>query len=74
MNKDRMEGHWKELKGQALQKWADLTDDDLDRVNGRRTELVGMIQKRYGKAKEQAEREVSEWLNSLAEPAGTGAR
>jgi len=74
MNRDQMEGRWKELKGSARQKWADLTDADLDRVNGRRMELVGMIQKRYGKAKEQAEREVSEWLNSLAEPAGTATR
>jgi uncharacterized protein YjbJ (UPF0337 family) len=74
MNWQMIEGNWKQFKGRARKKWGELTDDDLDRVAGRRTELVGVLQARYGKAKEQAEREADEWLKKLEEPASTGAR
>ncbi|TWT62434.1 hypothetical protein Pan54_31760 [Rubinisphaera italica] len=49
---------------QAQQKWGDLTDDDLDKIDGRREEVVGVIQERYGKDKEEAEREVQEFESS----------
>lgn len=49
------EGKWKEIKGQAKQKWGDLMEDDLDEIEGRRDQLVGKIQSRYGIAKEEAE-------------------
>jgi len=65
MNRDMLEGNWKQFKGRAKQKWGELTDDDLDRAAGRRMELIGVIQTRYGTAKEQAEREVDEWIASL---------
>ena len=61
MNSDRMKGNWNELKCKAQQKWGDLTDDDLDKIEGSRTELVGKIQQQYGKSKEEAEREVDEF-------------
>lgn len=61
MNKDVIKGNWKQLKGQAKQKWGKLTDDDLDQVEGNRDELIGRIQARYGKSKEEAEREIEEW-------------
>ena len=61
MNRDILQGRWKQLKGQAKQKWGKLTDDDLDRVEGSRDELIGMIQERYGKSREEAEREVDDW-------------
>ncbi len=61
MNRDILHGKWKQLKGQAKQKWGKLTDDDLDRIEGSRDELVGMIQERYGKSREEAEREVDDW-------------
>ncbi|MBT0586775.1 CsbD family protein [Alteromonas oceanisediminis] len=64
MNKDQVEGNWKQLKGKAQQKWGDLTDDELDKMKGSRTELVGKIQEKYGKSKEEAEREVDEFYNS----------
>ena len=64
MNWDQIEGKWKEMKGQAQQKWGELTDDDLDQANGNREELEGKIQQRYGKSKEEAKREVDSWLES----------
>jgi len=61
MNWDQVEGKWKQLKGQARQKWADLTDEDLEKINGKRDELVGKVQERYGLAKDQAEKQVKEF-------------
>lgn len=66
MNKDRIEGNWKELKGKARQKWGRLTDDDLAVIDGRREELIGRVQQRCGHAREQAEREVDDFCNTRA--------
>ncbi len=67
MNWDQIEGNWKQLTGQVQQKWGHLTNDDLDVVERRRDELVGKIQERYGVAKEEAERQVDDWVNSISE-------
>jgi uncharacterized protein YjbJ (UPF0337 family) len=61
MNWDQIKGNWKQWQGRAQQQWCKLTNDDLDVVEGNRTELVGRIQERYGIAREEAERQVSEW-------------
>lgn len=61
MNWDQIRGNWNQAKGRAKQQWGRLTDDDLTRVEGHRDELVGRIQERYGIAKEDADRQVSEW-------------
>jgi uncharacterized protein YjbJ (UPF0337 family) len=58
-------GNWKQFKGQVKQTWGDLTDDELDRVEGRQDELAGLIQERYGKTREEAQREVDEWARTL---------
>ena len=55
MNWQQIEGNWKQLQGQARQQWGKLTDDDLQAARGRREELIGRIQERYGKSKEEAE-------------------
>jgi len=65
MNWDRIEGNWKQFKGEAKRKWGELTDDDLDKLGGRRDELIGKIQERKGIAREKAENEVNEWVKSL---------
>jgi uncharacterized protein YjbJ (UPF0337 family) len=57
---DIAEGKWKQMKGSVREKWGELTDDDLDQVAGRREQLVGKIQERYGYEKKRAEREVDE--------------
>jgi uncharacterized protein YjbJ (UPF0337 family) len=62
MNWDRIEGNWKQFKGQAKEQWGKLTDDDFDRAAGRRDQLAGRIQERYGVAKDEAEREIDAWL------------
>lgn len=64
MNWDQIQGKWKKIKGQAQQKWGDLTNDDLDVVDGKREELVGKVQERYGVAKEEAEKQVKEFESS----------
>lgn len=64
MNKDIFEGNWKQLKGEARKKWGELTDDELDQIEGDAVKLSGLIQKHYGKTREQAEKEVKEWRRS----------
>ncbi len=63
MNNDFIQGNWKEWKGKTLQKWGKLTDSDFDQIDGKKTELVGKIQKAYGKSKEEAEKEVDQFFN-----------
>jgi uncharacterized protein YjbJ (UPF0337 family) len=65
MDWNRIEGNWKQFKGQAKEKWGRLTDDDLDVVNGRQEQLQGKIQERYGLAKDQAKKDVDAWFKSL---------
>ena len=61
MNKDEIGGNWKQFKGTVKEKWGKLTDDDMTVIEGKRDQLVGKIQERYGYAKDQAEKEVSDW-------------
>ena len=61
MNRDQIEGTWKQIKGAVKSQWGELTDDDLQQVEGNRDKLVGKIQERYGKTREEAEREVDSW-------------
>ena len=65
MNWDQIEGNWKQFKGHVKQKWADLTDDDLTAIEGKRDQLAGKLQERYGYAKERAERELDEFARTL---------
>lgn len=64
MNWDQVKGNWKQVSGQVKQQWGKLTDDDLTVVSGKREELVGRVQERYGIAKEEAEKQVSEFERS----------
>jgi uncharacterized protein YjbJ (UPF0337 family) len=54
-----------QMRGRAKQRWGKLTDDDLDVIEGRREELIGRLQTRYGIAKEEAERQVKEWAEEV---------
>ncbi len=65
MNWDRVEGNWKELKGKAQQNWGKLTNDDLDVIEGKREELAGRLQKHYGIAKDDAEKQIDNWLKTV---------
>ena len=61
MNKDEIGGNWKQFKGKAKEKCVKLTDDDMTVIEGKRDQLVGRIQEGYGYAKDQAEKEVTDW-------------
>ncbi|HEX2448272.1 MAG TPA: CsbD family protein [Methyloceanibacter sp.] len=65
MDWNRIEGNWKQFSGRVRQKWGKLTDDDLDVINGRREQLEGKIQERYGLAKDNVRSDVDNWLKSL---------
>lgn len=61
MNKDTFEGNWKQFKGKVKEEWGKLTDDDLDIIDGRREQLVGRLQERYGLEKSAAEKQIKEF-------------
>jgi uncharacterized protein YjbJ (UPF0337 family) len=62
MNWDRIQGNWKQVTGKARVQWGKLTDGDFDVIAGRREQLAGKIQERYGVAKEEADKQVSAWI------------
>ena len=64
MDWNRVEGNWKQVKGMVKAKWGKLTDDDLTLINGRRDQLEGKIQERYGLAKDQAKKEIYDWYRT----------
>jgi uncharacterized protein YjbJ (UPF0337 family) len=74
MNSDQFEGKWKQLKGSVKQRWAKLTDDDVTALSGKKDELIGKIQERYGITREQAEREADEWARASAADIKQGTR
>ena len=62
MNKDIIQGKWKQTKGEAKRQWGRLTDDDLDQVEGNSEKLAGKLQERYGMGKEEAKKEADAFL------------
>jgi uncharacterized protein YjbJ (UPF0337 family) len=58
MNWDQIQGNWKQAAGKVRETWGKITDDDFERIAGKRDQLIGMIQQRYGVAKEEAEKQV----------------
>ena len=73
MNADVLKGKWKEMKGKVKEQWGKLTDDDLDKIEGRSEQMVGLLQQRYGYAREKAEEEYNRFLTRFAanEPANS---
>lgn len=65
MNWDQIKGNWTQLKGKLKEKWGKLTDDDLTLIEGKRDQLVGIIQERYGVKKELAEKELDTFIQSF---------
>jgi uncharacterized protein YjbJ (UPF0337 family) len=61
---NRVEGNWKQLKGQVKEKWGRLTDDDLDVIAGKRDQLEGKIQERYGQARDQVQKDIDDWYGT----------
>ena len=68
MNRDTMKGQWRQLVGDVKTQWGKLTDDELTQIDGNYDKLVGKIQERYGHQRDQAERDVNNWLAKRQEP------
>ncbi|HEX9564841.1 MAG TPA: CsbD family protein [Gemmatimonadaceae bacterium] len=65
MNWDQIKGNWRVYKGRVKERWGELSDDDLDRIDGKRDQLLGLLQNRYGKTREVAADEVREFEDTL---------
>jgi uncharacterized protein YjbJ (UPF0337 family) len=64
MNRDVLKGQWKQLKGEIQRQWGELTDDEVDRLEGNAEKLAGLLQERYGWGREDAERRIDQWLSA----------
>jgi uncharacterized protein YjbJ (UPF0337 family) len=64
MNEDTIKGQWKQLKGSVQKKWGELTNDELDQIAGDQEKLAGKIQERYGITKDEAKKDINDWLNN----------
>lgn len=63
MNEDLLKGKWNQFKGKIKSKWGKLTDDDLKEAEGDREKIIGKIQEKYGKDKEEAKKEFDDWID-----------
>jgi uncharacterized protein YjbJ (UPF0337 family) len=61
MNWDQIAGNWKQMKGQIREQWGELTDDELEAVRGRRDQFEGLLQRKFGMAKEEVKRQIDEF-------------
>jgi len=68
VNPEMLKGKWNELKGEIRTRWAKLTDDDITQIQGQAEKMIGKLQERYGYKRDQAEKEITDFLNS---PPGT---
>jgi len=69
MNKDVLQGKWKEIKGDLRKAWGNITDDEFEKTKGDATSIAGIVQQRYGMAKEEASRKVSSIFEKYADAA-----
>jgi uncharacterized protein YjbJ (UPF0337 family) len=58
-----LKGKWKQFRGEIKQRWGELTDDELDQIEGRRDKLVGKLQEKYGYSRDRAEQEVDRFID-----------
>ena len=61
MNTDRTQGTWREVRGKIKEQWGNLTDDEIDQLEGRSDQLAGKIQQKYGLARDEAERQARDF-------------
>jgi uncharacterized protein YjbJ (UPF0337 family) len=74
MNWDTVKGDWKQFQGKVKEQWGKLTDDDLKRIDGRREQLAGAIEKKYGIEKDEAEKQVSAFEQTCGHCSSEGNR
>lgn len=70
MNADILKGKWKEIKGGIREQWGELTDDEIDQVQGREEQLLGLLQTKYGYAKDEARKEYENFMRRYGESSG----
>ena len=70
MNEDIFVGQWKQMRGELKSWWGKLADDDLDRIGGQKDRLIGLVQEKYGYARDQAEQEVERRFKEYSEKTG----
>jgi uncharacterized protein YjbJ (UPF0337 family) len=68
MNRDTLKGQWMQAKGKIKQQWGKLTDDDLDQIEGNYEMLVGRLQERYGRSREEIEKDLDRRFRKWEEP------
>ena len=68
MNKDILEGKWKQIRGEVRETWGELTDDELDQIAGKRDKLAGTLQEIYGWSRDEAERQIDDFLRKYEVP------
>jgi uncharacterized protein YjbJ (UPF0337 family) len=64
MNADILKGKWNQLRGEIRSRWGKFTDDDVDQIQGETEKMIGKLQERYGYSRQQAERELNEFVNT----------
>ena len=65
MNWDQVEGKMKQWMGSAKERWGKLTDDELQQIGGKRDQMIGKLQEKYGWTREKAEKDFDEWQSGL---------
>jgi uncharacterized protein YjbJ (UPF0337 family) len=65
MNDDILMGQWKQLRGRIKEAWGELTDDELDLIEGRRDRLAGKLQERYGWSQTRVDEEIDNFLRDV---------
>ena len=73
MNWDTLEGNWKQMKGSVREQWGKLTDNDLEQIAGKKDQLVGRIQERYGISREVAQQQADQWARTMESKDPVGA-
>jgi uncharacterized protein YjbJ (UPF0337 family) len=68
MNKDVFQGKWKQLQGSIRKKWAEITDDEIGKIQGDGEKFIGVLQEKYGWGRERAEQEFNDFLASSNSP------
>ena len=65
MNEDILQGTWKQIRGKVQEQWGELTDDDLDKIQGKSDQMVGLLQKKYGYTREEAESQYNDFVSAM---------
>ncbi len=65
MNEDILQGTWKQIRGKVQEQWGELTDDDLDKIQGKSDQMVGLLQKKYGFTREEAESQYNDFVSAM---------